>query len=216
MSITTAQNIIDDAEELLQDESNDRWDAAEHLKAVNDGMKAICIFKPDAYTVSESVTLAAGVEQDLPTGGTQLVAITRNMGVSPGETRGERIKLIERAVLDAMDPDWASQTASATVDYYMYDPKFPTIFSVSPPQPATAFGYVEMIYYKTPTEIASDATILVPDIYRPVLLDYVLYRAFAKDAAITQNANRMNMHRESFLNCLMAREQKEEADKPLE
>jgi len=213
-STTTAQVIIDDAELLLQDESNDRWSAAEHLAAVNAGMKEICIVKPDAYASTGAVTLAKGIVQDLPTGGFQLMEITRNMGVSPGATPGTVIRLMDRRILDAMNPSWTSLTASATVEYYMYDERFPLKFSVCPPQPTSAFGYVEMTYAKAPTVIAADATILIPDIYRSILLDYVMFRAFSKDAGHVANLNRASAYESHFGRALGLRQAKEEQESP--
>jgi hypothetical protein len=213
-SVTTAQVIIDDAEEKLIDTSNDRWDEAEHLLALNNGMKEICIVKPDAYVVTESVVLVAGVTQSLPTGGFQLMEITHNMGVSPGTTPGKVIRLIERKILDAMDPNWRSATASAVVDYYLYDERIPLSFSVSPKQPASGFGYVEMSCAKAPTEIAIDAVILVPDIYRNALFYYVLSQAYLKDIDFVPSANKATAYYQAFLNILGIRQKVEEIEDP--
>ena len=130
-SVTTAQVIIDDIEAILQDETNDFWTEAEHLKSINDGMKEICVIKPDAYVTTASVVLVAGVTQSLPAGGFQLIEITHNMGVSPGTTPGKAIRLIDRKVLDAIKPNWRAATASATIDYYIYNEEIPLSFSVS-------------------------------------------------------------------------------------
>lgn len=213
-STTTAQEIIDDAEELLQDTSNDRWDETEHLQALNNGTKAICLFKPDAYIVSASVVLVAGPTQTLPDEGYQLQDITHNMGVSPGTTPGKAIRLLTRRVLDAMNPNWRTATASAVVDYYMYDERVPLEFQVSPPQPVSGLGYVWMSSCKAPSEIAIGAVILVPDIYRSALLDYVLYCAYRKDADEPGNAQRAIAHYQAFLNALGERRNVEQIEDP--
>jgi len=211
-SISTAQVIIDDAELLLQDTANERWTEAEHLAAVNNGMKEICLIKPDAYIATGTVTLAAGVVQDVPAGGLGIQDISCNMGVSPGATPGKSIRLIDRKVLDAMDPNWRSATASAVVDFYTYNEKVPLTFEVSPPQPTSAFGFVMMSYPKTPTEIAIGAVILIPDIFRGVLLDYILYRAYVKDSDSTPNAQRAIAHYTAFQNALNIKQNVEERD----
>ena len=213
-SITTAQVIINEAEDILQDTSNDHWTEAEHLQAVNNGMKEICIIKPDAYVVTESVVLVAGVTQTLPTGGFQLMEITHNMGVSPGTTPGKVIRLIERKTLDNIDPNWRSATASAIVDYYCHDERIPLKFMVSPPQPSSGQGYVEMSCAKAPTEIVVGAVILIPDIYRGVLLDYLLYRAYSKDSDSLPSAQRAIAHYTAFQNALGIRQAVEEREDP--
>lgn len=213
-SVTTAQVIINDIEAILQDESNDFWTEAEHLKAINDGMKEICTIKPDAYTVAASVTLAEGVVQDVPTGAFGIQDITCNMGVSPGATPGKAIRLINRKVLDAMNINWQSATAAAVVDYYMYDERYPLKFMVSPPQPSSGFGFVQMFYPKSPAEIAIGAVILIPDIYRTALFYYGLSRAFLKEADVLSSANKAVAYYNAFLNVLGVRKEVEATEDP--
>jgi len=213
-SVTLASEIIDDIEATLQDESNDFWSEAEHLKAINDGMKEISTFKPDVYIASGAVTLAAGVEQTLPDGGFQLQEITCNMGTTPGTTPGKVIRLVERKKWDAMNPNWRSATASAVVDCYIYNERIPLQFLVSPPQPSSGFGFVEMSYCKTPTEIAIDAVILVPDIYRTALFYYGLSRAYLKESGGVTSANKVTTYYNAFLNAIGERQNTEIKEDP--
>lgn len=220
--ITTAQVIINDAARLAQDVSSadgitpayTRWKVEEYLAGVNDGCKAICFFKPDAYVVSASVTLAAGIVQEIPTAGTGLYDITCNMGVSPGTTQGNAIQLIDRKVLDAMDPGWPAVTASATVIYYMYDERYPRQFLVYPKQPSTGFGFVQMIYPAAPAEIAIGATILISDIYRPALLQYEMYFLYSKDLDNPASAGKAEAYYRAFLNCLGVKQDVEVREDP--
>jgi len=212
---TTAQVIIDEAEAILQDTSNDFWAATELLSGVNLGCKEVCLHKPDAYVVSASVTLAAGIVQELPTAGHQLMDVLSNMGTTPGTTQGAVIRRIERKVLDAMDPGWATVTASATVIYYMYDERYPRQFLVYPRQPSSGFGFVQMLYAAAPAEIAADAAILIPDIYRPALTQYVLYYAHAKESDRgTQNLDKAAAYYQAFLNALGVKQEKERSEDP--
>lgn len=212
-SVTTAQEIIDDAEDLLQDTANDRWSEAEHLVAANNGSKAICVFKPDAYVVSEAVVQKEGTVQSLPDGSHQLQTITHNMGTD-GATPGKAIRLLDQRVLDSMDENWRSATASAVVDYYMYDERIPLQYHISPPQPASSFGYVWMSCCKAPPKIAIGAVILVPDIYRSVLLGYVLFCAARKDADVPMAAQRAIAEYQAFLNALGVKQDVESREDP--
>ena len=194
---TTAQVIIDDAEVLLSDTTNERWSETELLAWVNAGMKEISMIKSDAYTVHQALILVAGTVQSLPSTGFQLIDITHNMGTG-GATPGNAIKLTDRRILDVENIDWHAESAAATVKYYMYDERIPTKFLVYPPQPSSSFGYVYIHYCAVPTAIIISATILVSDIYRNVLLDYVLYRAYLKDADYAENAQRAIAHYTAF------------------
>ena len=212
-STTTAQEIIDDVENVLQDESNDHWDEADHLQALNNGMKAICLVKPDAYVVDDAVVLVEGVNQNIPAAGFQLMEITCNMGTG-GSTPGNAIKQIDRKILDAMIPGWTSATASATVEYYIYDTRMPTQFMVYPPQPSSGFGYVQMKYAAAPAEIAIGAVILIPDIYRDVLMDYMLFRAYSMDSDVPASANKAVAYYQAFQAALGVRTEVEEKEAP--
>jgi len=214
MSITTAQVIINDIEGTLQDESNEFWSADEHLQSINDGAKEIVTIKPDAYIKTSSVTLESGINQSIPSGGIQLIDITHNMGASPGTTLGASIRLVTRKVMDSIDPDWRSATGAAVVEYYMYDLRNPLNFQVSPPQPASGFGYVNMIYSNTPTEIAIGDTILVADIYRTALFYYGLSRAYLKTSEVAASAEKAVAYYNAFLNVLGIRQQAETLDDP--
>ena len=52
-------DVIDRAEEILQDVSNVRWTQQSLLNYLNDGQREIVVFRPDASTVNASFTLAS-------------------------------------------------------------------------------------------------------------------------------------------------------------
>ena len=90
---------------------------------------------------------------------------------------GAPIRLIEMDKMDLRNPTWHSDTASATVQAYMFDPNDPKTFYVYPKQPTSNQGYVDEVDAITPTTIAAiSGAITVDDIYDIVLLDYLLYR----------------------------------------
>jgi Family of unknown function (DUF6682) len=217
---TTGTNIITDAARLLQDVGSDgitpnyvRWKEEEYLAGVNDGCKAICSFKPDAYVISASVVLIAGIVQELPAAGHFLQDILYNMGTG-GATPGTAIRMIQRNVLDAMNPSWPSATASATVEYAVFDERYPRQFLVSPPQPSSGFGYVQMMYSAAPAEIEADETILIPDIYRPALLQYEMFYLYSKDSEQPENANKAAGYYQAFLNALSVKQDTEARETP--
>ena len=179
MGLKTAQNIIDDAEEALQDQTNDIWREEQHLKAFNDGQRAIVNLKPSANIVTKNALLVAGTKQALAAGDIFLFDIVRNMGTT-GTTVGDAIHLVARQDMDETLPGWHKVTASATVAHWMYDPKIPKTFYVYPPQPASAFGYVEQEVAQLPADIDINDTITLEDSYSDALVAYLLYRAWSK------------------------------------
>lgn len=204
MATTTGQDIVDQARILLQDVTvgGIRWTDPEMLIWVNAGQRSIAQYKPDASIKNESVVLVEGTKQSIPEGGNYLVRITRNMGVD-GLVPGSATRVVDMEILDTQNPDWHTDTASSTVKHYVYDERDPTVFYVTPPQPSSAFGYVEMVYSATPNDLTQlSDTLDVLDIYSNPLVDFVMYRALSKDATYTKKGVDAETYNRAFLSAL--------------
>lgn len=172
---------------LLQDTSAVRWTQSELIGWLNDGIRELLTYKPNAYVKTAAVQLSAGVLQQIPLEAIDLFDITRNMGLD-GQTPGNAIRLVSKELLDAQVPGWYSMLPSATVKHYTYSQLAPRQFYVYPPQPATGMGYVEMTYSAMPPAVGASDNLPVIDVYEPALIDYLLYRAYGKDAEFADNA----------------------------
>lgn len=178
--MTTANDILVQAKDILND-AGVRWLDAELLRWVNLGQQTIVTMRPDANAPGQNLTLVAGTRQTLPAGGQLLLDIARNMGAD-GLTPGKPVRLVQRELLD-MNPSWHTETPAAYVSNYAYDERIPVEYWVYPPAQAgiKVFATVAM----TPATV--DATGDSLDIgirFEGALLDYLLFRAFSKDAAV--------------------------------
>lgn len=204
----TAQSLIQRVVETLQDASSVRWPVAELVRYLNDAQREVILYRPDAMVTNATLTCAAGSKQALPAGGTKLIEIVRN---SNGNKRS--VRLVSRYVLDAQSPNWHSLTGVTEILNYMYDPRDPRVFYVYPPA-ASSGASLDIVYSAMPTDIAEPAAgsiysavtgnIGVPDIYGNPMIDYVLYRAYTKDAEYAGNAQRAVAHYEAFKAALTA------------
>ena len=204
MGTLTGQNIVDRVRRVIQDTTNGgtRWKDAELLDWVNDAQREIVLVKPNSNAVTADVTMAAGTKQSLPPTGLQLLAVIRNTG-------GAAIRRVERAILDAENPDWHTETPNNTAVHYIFDEDDAETFYLYPPQEGTP-GSVELVYSAAPTDLGSLAsTISLNDIYANVIIDYVLYRAYSKDADYAGNNQRANNHYVAYNNSLGNRVQRE-------
>ena len=188
--------IITRANDILQD-TGVRWTEAEMLRWASDGQREIALARPEASVTNASIQMAANTtKQTLPAGAVRLIDIVRNMGAG-GSTAGRAIRFVNREILDAQTPDWHTATAAAEIKHFVFDNRDPRTYYVYP-QPASAL-YVEAIYQTSPTDLASAATsIAVPDLFLGALLDYMLYRAYSKDAEYAGNGQRALAHRQAF------------------
>lgn len=185
----TAQQIIDDVRLPLSDAGATRWTDAELLAALNTTISEIAEARPDAAIVTTDLVLAAGTKQALPTGAAALVDVTRN-------TSGRAVRKTSVALLDAQRPTWHTDTAAATRNY-VYDPRTPRIFYVYPP--AVAAASVEIKYRAAPTVLtAVGNTIPIDDTYRQLMIDGVLWRAYAKDAEYASSGTLAGIHKAAY------------------
>ena len=169
---------------LLQDHASRRWQDSEFVLWLNDGCKYITIQRPDACVVNTSMPLVAGTKQSiaaLAIPGVRLLDVVRN-------SAGRAITLVDRNELDSYRPTWHADTAGAT-ENYVFDNRDPKNFYVWPP--AVAAATIDVIYSRVPPEVTLSTlgdALPFDDLYLDPLLNYTLFRAYAKDAEATQNA----------------------------
>lgn len=197
----TASSLIGKARTILLDTAGVRSNDAELLGWLNDGQRDILLYKPNAYVKNVSVKLVAGTKQSLPSDGVQLIDVVRNMGTS-GAVPGTPVRIVDRRTLDAQLPTWHQSTPSAVAKHYTYNVLDPKNYYVWPPQPNTNQGYVEMVYGALPTDATLTGFITVDEIYASPLIDYMLYRAFAKDSEYEADAQRPTQHMNAFITAL--------------
>lgn len=209
----TALDIIKTATKTLFDASHVRWPLAELLDYINEACRAIATAKPNACTDTVTLSLVQGTLQKLPDSYTILSRVTRNMVIGHAEpggpVGGDAIRMVSgRALMDAYFPGWQSNSAlfGPIVKHVIYDDADLRHFYVIPGNTGT--GKIEAVVGVMPgtiiiggddtVEANYAAVVPLPDLYRTPVLDYTLYRAFAKDQGVEASAARAQMHLGSF------------------
>ena len=211
-----ASTIIARAGILLQDTVNARWTISELVGWLNDGQRELVLLRPEACMQDTTMQLTAGqTHQTIPSPAIRLLDIPRNMGAD-GLTPGGAIQMIERIVLDTQVPTWHSQTGAA-VNRYTFDSRNPKNFFVWPAPASTL--YINVIYSVAPTDVTTDGTTVtgnlsMDDIYGNAILDYVLYRAYSKDAEYAGNAEKAVAYYSAFSNALGVRAKVDDQESP--
>jgi hypothetical protein len=179
-----ASDIITRARIVLNDADGVRWLDNELIAWINDGQRVIALVRPDAAVANTSLALAAGTKQTIPSDGLRLLDVMRNVGADG--SGGRSVRHVDRDILDTQNPSWHTESGQVTVKNYVYDNRDPKTFYVYPP--AAAGARLEIMYSKNPTDATTASSVLaVADIYADPLLNYVLYRAYSKDAEFAQN-----------------------------
>ena len=194
MALTTVASILGRAKKILQDETSVRWTEDELLDWLNDAYKQIVLLRPDSHVQVKSVSLVPGTKQTIPSDGVYFVTVHRN-----GLNRA--VRAIPRAILDDQVPDWHAKAPTQDIEHYVFDRSEPTVYYVYPP--AASGASVELGYASVPTPHTSTSdTIRLDDRYAPAILDYILYRAYLKDADYAANDQRAANAYQTFLNNL--------------
>ncbi|SFV31353.1 hypothetical protein SAMN05216456_1314 [Devosia crocina] len=215
---------------LLQDEDYVRWTIPELVGWVNDGVKAIVLAKPSASSETRVLTLEKGTLQRVAqvenaATALALLSIKRNITSSaPARIGGRSVTVVSHSVLEASSPDWHDPVRgrfSKDVRHYTYDENVPLEFYVYPGN--TGEGMVEAAVSTVPADLAASgapdsidsyaAPIGLPEPYSGPVLDYVLHRAFSKDA-LEGAPGRAQMHYAAFASAIGLKIQVERASSP--
>lgn len=197
----------------LIDTANEHWTKSELLSFLNDGQREIVVLKPTANVVIESVELTpASARQSLPANGYAFLRAIRNMG-SDGDTPGASLREVDGSAMDAFDPTWRETTnPSASVSGYFYNQDAPRKWHVVPIAPPAAL-FVEIEYSAAPADVtingvdggSSNSAISLDDAYAVALKEYVMYRAYARNAEVANHQALATAHYEKFVGLVKAK-----------
>lgn len=206
-----ASEIIDRARIILNDSDGVRWLDSEFFKWINDAQRVIALVRPDSVVANSTLTLVAGTKQTLPADGLRLLDVVRNITAEGAGSRA--VRHVDRDVLDTQNPSWHTETGVQIVKNFVYDNRDPKTFYVYPP--ALSTSRLEVVYSKNPTDVvALGSTLAVADIYADPLLNYVLHRAYSKDADFAQNGNLAGAYLATFNSMLGLKTSKDAAFSP--
>lgn len=234
-STVLVKDVLWRAAALLQDTVPQFQRQPEHelVDWLNDAQVAITKFLPAACSRVDAVKLKVGTRQSIeaiaaadckpgdgstpavPVYGTQLLDVIRNMGAD-GLTAGKAIRGTDRGILDSQSPNWHSVTG-ALVSSFMYDPRTPRYFYVTPGVTGTV--WVELAYTAQPIKIpntgtvgselylypgSNTTTISIADEHVDDLTNYVVARANMRETEWS-DANKATVFSQMFLGSLNAK-----------
>jgi len=191
-----------------------RWTQASLVTYLNDGQRAIAKYVPQSCSRVDAVKLVPGTKQSLAlipaasvipgdgsdavdVSGNGLLSVVRNLGTD-GETVGNAIRIVDHDILDLYSPGWHKETGTE-VSGFVYDPRTPKIFYVTPGVPSATNVWVELSYLADPVDVpdgsainytydGDDTTVIsVDNKYTDDLVNFILARAYGKDGENASN-----------------------------
>lgn len=222
MATVKVVDLISRAEIILQDTTNVRWPALELQSWLNDSYREITNLRPDSNTQTGEFTCVVGARQVVTTtfsSAIRVIDVVRNTAATSAKGA---VRLVNRQMLDDQRRNWYAETSTVDIQHYMFDPRLPKEFLVYPP--ATTAARLEVVYSSVPlahvlteaqlTTTPSTEVIRIDDSYANAMLDYMLYRAYSKDAEYAANAQRATAHLQVFQSALGVKGQVEAASQP--
>ncbi len=196
----------------LQDATNRRWDKLDVLLPyLNLGILEIINLQPDAYVVTEDITLIAGAVQSYPTGMIQMIDFVCNLN---GSTIGSEIRTVLKEFMDHLVPGWMVATADATVVFAVVDPRDKQKFYVYPPQPTSTTRKIRSKITKQPDEILTVQHELkdlpIDASLQPALVNYIPFRVLSEETTISNSQEKSKDFYNKFLQALGLKGQVEE------
>lgn len=193
MATTKIVDLISRCEVITQDKTSVRWPKAEWLDWYNDAILFVVNRRPDKSV--KNVNFVVDInnsKQTLPADALKLFTVMRNVA------SGKPIRKLQRNQLDDQYDNWHTETA-ANIDHFIYEERDPTSFYVYP-RPTTVGHEIEILYPFAPeaaviADFTTDAqTIAIDDSFLNPILDFMLYRAYTKDADYAANGSRAQNH----------------------
>ena len=194
--MSTVDDLVQDAAEILNDPNHDRWTYSNMVKWVNQAISAICNLNPSVHVEKRDLPLVEGAIQSLDASYSGFVRglYTKVGGTTPGKTPVKG----DLGAVTLINPSWMSDTPDNEIDEIMYDPDTPHTFFVYPPQPAattnTLYAEVGTI---PPLKVPAD-TSPIPAKYDTAIVDYVLWRALSLDAEHASQDGRAAVHYNTY------------------
>lgn len=172
----TPQDIIDDARGILSDTDSTgyRYSNTDLLQYVNDGLKEMVTLSPTLFSTTGDYACIAGYCEQAITFA-DAVAILEVHCIKDSTA----VTPFDWDTMNAFKPGWRTDTAAAAQQWCKFG-NDPLKFYIYPKAPAAQSLTVR--YVRNPTTYAAGDTINdVPVVYLAALVDYVVYRAEARD-----------------------------------
>lgn len=227
---TKIKDILFAASTQLQDVDPqfERYTQRELVTWLNEGQKAIAKYVPSSCSRVDAVKLSPGTKQSIlripaanvlrdgtnPAAdvyGIAVMSVVRNMGAD-GLTPGRAVRIVDRETLDTYTPSWHTETGTE-LQGYVYDPKTPQIFYVTPGVKSDATVWADLQYAFNPPEVSvtgsygmdgtDTTTVGVDESNTDDLVNYILARAYAKDSE-SSNVAASSMYGQQFVSSINA------------
>jgi hypothetical protein len=192
---TKVRDLIDRLLTAVNDPDADSWSAPELIQYLNEGLNTLALIAVDQFTVVDTVQLVPGTRQTLPSDGVKIMRVNR--GVYVDDSIGPAVREVSLRAFTEHYPEWHT-AASDVVAEWAPDPNEPTTYWVNPPQDDVTPAKAEIEYVRKPDYVDVGQALPTDPAYDAALIEFILYRAYSKDADYAGQDGRAQGHYMKF------------------
>lgn len=177
------QELLERAAIQLYDESLTNWSEPELIAWLDEALGALAGIRPDLFMQTSTVQLVPGCRQQTMNGSIRVIRVLATRETESGPPRA--VTQFDIRSMSAARPDWQGDPPGRMRQFALVNDA--DVFYCYPPQPQPAhWADIEHVRMPEIPDPGADGyagiEIDVDPRFKRTLLDYMLYRAYAKDA----------------------------------
>lgn len=205
------KNLVQSAAIQLYDENQSNWSEPELIFWIEEALGALAALRPDLFTKTETIPLVPGGRQETPAESARIIRVLGTRESESGPMRS--VTRFDMRSMNAAHPNWEAASPGKARQYTTRSDA--DVFWLYPPQPDPAH-YAVVEHVAIPQTVDHDAPeydtfeIDLDPRFQRSLVDYVLYRAYAKDSDVGAQGQRAMTHYQAFYDGSGAAQQQEQ------
>ena len=172
--------ILNTVRTITNDPNDVVYSLSQKEQALNEGIRAVSLHRPDSAAVTTNVALVSGTKQSLPSDCVRLIRVIRNKSGSGGTTTGKSVRLMDLNRISDRVVDWHNVTGDDVLEYG-YEQSNQSVFWVYPHIGAASNKFVEVIYQRSIPDVVSADTFPINDLYSVAVKEWMLYSLWSSD-----------------------------------
>ena len=172
--------ILNTVRTITNDPNDVVYSLSQKEQALNEGIRAVSLHRPDSAAVTDTVALVPGTKQSLPIECVRLIRIVRNKSGAGAATTGKSIRLMDLNRISDRVVDWHNVVGDDVLEY-AYDQYNQNVFWVYPHIGSATNKFVEVIYQRSIPDVVSADTFPINDLYSVAVKEWMLYSLWSSD-----------------------------------
>lgn len=172
--------ILNTVRTITNDPNDVVYSLSQKEQALNEGIRAVSLHRPDSAATTTNVALVSGTKQSLPSDCVRLIRVIRNKSGSGGTTTGKSIRLMDLNRISDRVVDWHNVVGDDVLEY-AYDQYNQNVFWVYPHIGSATNKFVEVIYQRSIPDVVSADTFPINDLYSVAVKEWMLYSLWSSD-----------------------------------